>query len=230
MIERIKEVHLSFDGRWKMMNRRASLWVVMVFVAAALISGCNGDPNVRKQKYLESGKRYSAEGKYKEAGIQFQNAIKIDKDYADAHYEMAQTYLHLGEFNAANGELAHTVDLDPKNYKARIDLGNLLLSGGQVDQAQAQANAILAADPNNPDVHAMLGAIANRRGQKDQALIDLQRALELDPNRAVFHEDLALLQSNDPTKASSVEEELKKSVTLDPKSVSAKLLLAAFYS
>ena len=212
------------------MNRRGSLWVVMLFVAVALLAGCHGDPNVRKQKYLESGKRYSAESKYKEAAIQFQNALKIDKNYPDAHYELAQAYVHLGQFIAAYGELARTVALQPTNYKARIDLGNLLLAGGKIDDAQAQANAVMAAQPNNPDVHAMLGAIAVKRGQKDQALNELHRALELDPNRAAFHEDLALLQAGDPTKTSSVEDELKKAVALDPKSVNAKLLLAAFYA
>ena len=212
------------------MNRRGSLWVVMLFVAVALLAGCHGDPNVRKQKYLESGKRYSAESKYKEAAIQFQNALKIDKNYPDAHYELAQAYVHLGQFSAAYGELARTVALQPTNYKARIDLGNLLLAGGKIDDAQAQANAVMAAQPNNPDVHAMLGAIAVKRGQKDQALNELHRALELDPNRAAFHEDLALLQAGDPTKTSSVEDELKKAVALDPKSVNAKLLLAAFYA
>ena len=212
------------------MNRRGSLWVVMLFVAVGLFAGCHGDPNVRKQKYLESGKRYSAESKYKEAAIQFQNALKIDKNYPDAHYELAQAYVHLGQFSAAYGELARTVALQPTNYKARIDLGNLLLAGGKIDDAQAQANAVIAAQPNNPDVHAMLGAIAVKRGQKDQALNELHRALELDPNRAAFHEDLALLQAGDPTKTSSVEDELKKAIALDPKSVNAKLLLAAFYA
>ena len=134
------------------------------------------------------------------------------------------------QFSAAYGELARTVDLQPTNYKARIDLGNLLLAGGKTDDAQVQANAVMAAQPNNPDVHALLSAIAVRRGQKDQALTEIQRALELDPNRAAFHEDLALLQAGDPTKASSVEDELKKAVALDPKSVNAKLLLAAFYA
>ena len=80
------------------MNRRRSLWVVMLFVAAALLAGCHGDPNVRKQKYLESGKRYSAEGKYREAAIQYLNALKVDKNYPDAHYELAQAYEHLGQF------------------------------------------------------------------------------------------------------------------------------------
>ena len=204
--------------------------MIMLLAAAALLAGCHGDPNVRKQKYLESGERYSAEGKYREAAIQYLNALKVDKNFADAHYALAQAYEHLGQFSAAYGELARTVDLQPTNYKARIDLGNLLIAGGKLDDAQAQANAVMAAQPNNPDVHALLSAIAARRGQKDQALIEIQRAIELDPNRAAFHEDLALLQSADPTKAASVEDELKKAVALDPKSVNAKLILAAFYA
>ncbi len=204
--------------------------MAMISIVAVLLAGCHGDPNVRKQKYLESGKRYSAEGRYREAAIQFSNAVKIDKSFPDAHYELAQAYVHLGQFGAAYGELARTVDLQPTNYKARIDLGNLLLAGGKTDDAQKQADAVMAAQPNNPDVHAMLSAIAMRRGQKDQALTEIQRALELDPNRSTFHEDLALLQAGDPTKSSSVEDELKKSITLDPKSVNAKLLLASFYA
>ena len=215
------------DAKWRRMNGRGAVSVIMLLAMAALLAGCHGDPNMRKQKYLESGERYSAQGKYREAVIQFSNALKVDKSYADAHYALAQAYEHLGEYNAAYAELVRTVDLQPTNYKARIDLGNLLIAGGRTDEAQVQANAVMAAQPNNPDVHALLSAIAVRRGQKDQAVIEMQRALELDPNRAAFHEDLALLQG--PTKAASVEDELKKAVALDPKSVNAKLLLAAFY-
>jgi tetratricopeptide (TPR) repeat protein len=230
MNDPFKAIRLRFDGRWRPMNRRGVLCAGLLLVAFTLLSGCHTDPNVKKQKYLESGKRYSAEGKYREAAIQFSNAVKIDKSYADAHYELAQAYEHLGQFGAAYSELGRTVELQPTNYKARIDLGNLLLAGGKIDDAQAQANAVIAAQPDNPDGHALLSAIAGKRGQKDQALIEIHRALELEPNRAAFHEDLALLEAGDPTKASSVEEELKKSAALDPKSVDAKLLLAAFYS
>jgi len=211
------------------MSRRGSLWVVVFFAAAVMLSGCHGDPNVRKQKYLESGKRYSAEGKFREAVIQYSNALKIDKNYPDAHYELAQAYLHLGQFGAAYGELARTVDLQPANLKARIDMGSLALAGGKPDNAQAQADAVLASQPNNPDVHALLSAIAAKRGLKDQAMTEIQKALQLDPNRAAFHQDLALLQAGDPSQLSSVEAELKKSILLDPKAVNSKLLLAAFY-
>ena len=212
------------------MSRRGSLGVAALFVAVALLAGCHRDPNVRKHKYLESGDRYSAQGKYREAAIQYLNALKVDKSFPDAHFALAHTYLHLGQFSAAYAELAHTVDLQPANLKARTELGNLLLAGGKIDDAQKQADAIMAAEPNNPDVHAMLAAIALRRGNKDQALVEINRALELEPNRAAFHEDLALLQSADPTKASAEEDEMKKAVALDPKSVSAKLFLASFYA
>ena len=104
------------------MNWRKAFSVIMLFAAVALLAGCHGDPNVRKQKYLESGERYSAQGKYREAAIQYLNALKVDKNFADAHYALAQAYEHLGQLSGAYGELAHTVDLQPTNYKARLEL------------------------------------------------------------------------------------------------------------
>jgi tetratricopeptide (TPR) repeat protein len=220
----------GFKDMWRGMNQSGTRGLLTLFIAAVVLAGCHGDPNVRKQKYLESGKRYSAEGKYREAVIQFSNALKVDKNYPDAHYELSQAYAHLGQFNGAYAELSRTVSLQPTNYKARIDLGNLLLAGGKTDDAEKQGFVVVAAEPNNPDVHALFSAIARRRGNMDIALEELHRALALDPNRAAFHEDLAILESSDSDKTSAVEDELKKSVALDPKSVNAKLLLAAFYA
>jgi tetratricopeptide (TPR) repeat protein len=226
---RFKAIQSGCDGRWNPRNHSAALGVVTLFLSLTLLSGCFRDPNVRKHKYLESGQRYSAQGKDREAAIQYSNALKIDKNFADAHYALAQTYLHMGTLSAAYGELLRTVNLQPSNLKARLDLGNLLLAGGRIDDAQTQATAAIAAQPNNADVHALLARIAAKRGQKDVALTEIHRALELAPNEAALHETLALFEISDPTQSSSVEDEMKKSVALDQKSVSSKLMLAAFY-
>ena len=69
--------------------------VVRLIVACSLLAflvGCSRDPNVRKQKYFESGERYFAEGKYREAVIQYSNAIQIDTRFAQAHYQLSQTF------------------------------------------------------------------------------------------------------------------------------------------
>ena len=53
-------------------------------------TGCSRDPNVRKQKYFDSGEKYFAEGKYREAAIQYSNAVQIDSGFAQAHYKLSQ--------------------------------------------------------------------------------------------------------------------------------------------
>lgn len=205
--------------------------VVAIAILGALVlaAGCHTDPNIKKQKYLESGKRYSAQGKHKEAAIQYANALKIDKSFAEAHYELAKSYRQLGQIGAAYSELARTVDLQPNNYSARVDFANVLLKVGKTDDSKAQADAVLAADPSNADAHALVSAIAFRNGQHDQALSEIQRALQLDPKRAAFHAQLALLESIDPANGASVESELKSAVSLDPTSAGPRILLAGFY-
>ncbi|MGC1646125.1 MAG: hypothetical protein WA741_09880, partial [Candidatus Sulfotelmatobacter sp.] len=49
-----------------------------------VLTGCSRDPNVRKQKYFESGEKYFAEGKYREAEIQYRNATQLDARFAQA--------------------------------------------------------------------------------------------------------------------------------------------------
>ena len=212
------------------MTRHRVLFSIALLIALALVAGCHVDPNVRKARYLESGKRFDAQGKFREAAIQFLNALKVDKDYPEAHYELAHAYEHLGRSAEASSELARTVELQPLNYKAQVELGDLFFANGKTDQAQIMASVVLAKQPNNPGVHALLSAIAARQGNNDQALVEIHRALELDPNQAVFHEDLALLQESDPALAVSAESELKRAIQLDPKSLNARILLAGFYS
>ena len=212
------------------MNRSTYLSAAILLIGACLLAGCRPNANVRKQKYMESGDRFSADGKYREAAIQYLNALKVDGENPAAHYALARTYGHLRQFNDARLQLARTVELQPGNLQARVDYGNLLFASGRVDEAKEQANTVLAERPADPGVHALLSAIALREGQREAALNEIHRALELDPNRAAFHDDLAMIEAGASTGNGLVEEELKKAIALDPKSVNAKLLLVAFYS
>src|SRR5580692_9812535 len=128
----MRKLHSSVSLR-SALSQLLALLVVSLFLGFTV--GCHRDPNVQKQRYLESGKRYAKEGKYKEAGIQFSNALKVDRNFGDAHYQLAQAYMKSGSMLPAYVELMRTVDLQPNNLEARIDLGNMLLAGKQVDRA-----------------------------------------------------------------------------------------------
>ncbi|MEO8735918.1 MAG: tetratricopeptide repeat protein, partial [Edaphobacter sp.] len=191
---------------------------VLVILGLALTlglnMGCKRDPNKLKHRYLDSGKRYEDQGKLKEASIQFSNALKIDHNFADAHYQLSKVYIKQGAMMPAYAELMRTVDLEPSNVQARIDLGNLLLAGHAPDKAADQAKAVLALQADNADAYALLSGIAATKGDRAEALTQIQHALALDPNRAAFHASLGLLQSSDPKNAASAEEQLRKAVSL----------------
>jgi tetratricopeptide (TPR) repeat protein len=197
-----------------------------VTVLAVLAQGCTRNPNVRKVKYLNSGKTYEAQGKEKEAIIQFSNAIKIDPHYAAAHFELARAYMKSGSPMGAYAELRRTVDLDPKNVEARLELGQIYLAGHAYSKSLEQANAILAMDPKNADAWGLKSGIAMANNDREEALKDIQQALTYAPNRAGFHAQLGLIQGADPSTANKGEEQVREAVKLDPKNAPAHMLLA----
>src|SRR5450755_3945301 len=122
----------------------------------AALTGCSRDPNVRKQKYLESGQRYFDKGQYREAAIQFENAIQVDARFADAHYKLAQTALKLEQWPAAYQELSKTIELQPDQYAAHLDLANLLILVREYSNAKEHLDLLAQKQPTNPDVFIAL--------------------------------------------------------------------------
>lgn len=204
-----------------------ALPVLGLSLALAFTVGCNRDPNVRKLKYLESGKRYEKEGKDREAVIQISNALKVDRGYADAHYELGLVYLRIGAIAASYTEMLRTVDLDPNNAKARMQVGNMQLAAGLPDRAMDQVNAVLAVDKNNADAYSLAANIAAQKGNSAEAMKQIQRALAIVPNKSEYHTTLALLQSKDEAMIPQAIEELRKSIQLDNTNITAHLVLAS---
>jgi tetratricopeptide (TPR) repeat protein len=217
-------------------SAQVRLFVIAVFIAA-MFSGCSRDPNVRKQKYLESGDRYFAKGKYREAAIQYSNALQVDPRFAAAHYQLGETYLKLGDIGRAFQELSRTIDLAPDNYRARIDVANLLVAARNPDgstndeylkQARVHLDLLLLKQPQNPEVLQAWADYYAAQNNLAAAMAQMQKAIAANPNRSESYLDLALLQlrANLPDQA---ELNFKKAAELDPKAMNAQLALGGFY-
>jgi tetratricopeptide (TPR) repeat protein len=210
---------------------RAPRWIAL-FLALALVAtlaaGCSRDPEVRKQKYYESGMRHFEQEKYREAAIQFLNAIQADARFVQAHYQLAQCYLRLGVWSGAYQELLRTVDIDPNHLKAQVDLGNLLLASRQLDRAEEKAKFILEKDPNNVDGHILMANSLAAQRNMAASLKEMETAIQLDPQRPRSFLNLAFLQVG-AQQAAAAEANFKKAIELDPKSLEGLLSLGGFY-
>lgn len=225
--------HLGED-----MSRPLAVRILLAgFLIAALFTGCSRDPNVRKQKYLESGDRYYARGKYREAAIQYSNAVQVDSRFAQAHYQLGQTYLKLGDNTRAFQELSRTVELDPDNYPAHIDLANLLVTARNADgspnqdylqQARAHLDLLREKQPNSPQVLQAWADYYAGENNLASALQEMQKAVAADPSRSESFLNLALLQLR-ANLMDQAESNFKKAAELAPKAMNAQLALGGFY-
>ncbi|MBV9183369.1 MAG: tetratricopeptide repeat protein [Acidobacteria bacterium] len=204
-------------------------WFGLTLLVASLagFTACSRDPNVRKEKYYESGERYFAKGKFREAIIQFRNATEVDANFAAAHYELAKSYLELREWRQAYAELSRTLELDPDNFKAHIDIANLLIANGQLDGAREHTDLLRDKQASNPDAHVAIAHLCEAEHKLDLAVTELEKAISLAPQRGDLYLDLAVLE----TKAKlpdAAELDFKKAVDLKA-SGNPRIVLAAFY-
>lgn len=220
------------------MNRSAAirLFLLCSFLAAFL-AGCSRDPNVRKQKYFNSGEKYFSAAKYREAVIQYANAVQIDPRYAPAHAKLAQSLLKLGDNSRAFQELSRTVELDPDNARARIDLANLLLTVRNPDgslvpdimqQAKAQLDWLDKNQPNNAETHQAWANYYSAESDLASATKEIEKSIDLDPLRSGAYLMLALLQTRLEL-PDQAEINFTKAVEMDPKALKPRLALGGFY-
>src|ERR1035438_7899017 len=108
--------------------------VAFALIAALAFVSCGRDPNVAKKHYLDSGNKYFDKGRYKEASIQYRNAIKIDPRYGLAHYKLALVALKgvPPNWGGAVNELRRAKELLPasqeEHWDSEVQLAEIYLS------------------------------------------------------------------------------------------------------
>jgi tetratricopeptide (TPR) repeat protein len=218
--------------------------VLLCLLLTVLWTGCSSNPNVKKQKYLASGQHYFDQQRYREAVIQFSNAVQVDPNFAQAHYQLGETLLRLQDLNHAFGELSRALELqqgspetheaplaDSDIYQAHADLANLLISTRQPDglkQAKAHLDLLREKQPNSVETYAAWSNYYLAQNNLPAATQEMQKAIDADRTRSDSYLNMALLEtrSNLPDQA---ETNFKKAAEVAPKSMNAQLALGGFY-
>jgi tetratricopeptide (TPR) repeat protein len=214
-------------SRWNVssLGNHTSL-VLLLAATLALLPACRN--SARAREHVEKGNQYFAQKQFSPAENEYQQAIQIEPDLAEAYYRLGLLQIQQEHPTAARRSLAHAVDLDPKNLDARLHLGDLLVSSTEYDQARQQADAVLQQDAKNAGAHRLLGQVALHQLQYIAAENELKKAIDLDPRDPQTYEVLGLTQLLD-AEYGAAEKSFQTAIEIKPDDPETYINLANFY-
>ncbi len=159
-----------------------------------LLAGCNRDPVAQSQRLVESGNKFYAKGKYKEASIMYRRALQKNQKNGDAYYRLGLTSLKLGQGNEAAAALRRAVTLPPVNPDAPVKLADLYWLSYVSSTGSARAKAkdllpeidtisqdMLKKDPKSFDGLRLSGYVKWANGDLPGAIADFEKANQVKP-------------------------------------------------
>ena len=139
-------------------------------------------------------------GQTSEAIDQYEQALRIDPDYADVHNNLASALIMTGRLSEAIDQSKEALRIDPTSSDAHNNLGNALAQTGRASEAIDHYKQSLRVNPNSSDTHNNLGAALALMGRTSEAIQELKSALRINPNNSDAQNNLTKVEA--PQKSS----------------------------
>ncbi|HST29691.1 MAG TPA: tetratricopeptide repeat protein [Chthoniobacterales bacterium] len=180
-------------------------------------------------------------GKYSEAGWNssiryYEQALKLDPNYALAYCGLADTYAYMGgvvmpskEAVGKEKEFAQkALELEPELPEAHLSLACAL--GGAFDwrNAQIEFDRAIELNPNLAWAYEIYAWFLGGLGRLDEAIAKDKKAIELDPLNSFFEAALAYFLYHARRYDDAIAQ-IKKTLELDPASTMARHLLGCCF-
>ncbi len=158
---------------WKAAGRLAAVGLVVVGL------GCSGGPAGKAREHAERARAYLAQGRPREAAVEYQAALQNLPEDPDLLYGLAQALRALGEQAEYRSTLARVLRARPDHREACLELAEFFLSAKAYRRADELTRRVLGADPADPValvLHARaltgLGRVEKARGAWERVLRD----------------------------------------------------------
>ncbi|MCP3980533.1 MAG: tetratricopeptide repeat protein [bacterium] len=138
------------------------------------------------------GRVHLGRGRIEDARREFERALKLDPDNADALLNLAAIQRVEGRIGEAEHLVKRALRVNPNSIAALAQLAEIKRDQGELDESVRLYREALAIDDSQPFVHLGLGDSLQRAGQYDLAMRAFESVLQLDPDSFEAHYNLGV--------------------------------------
>jgi tetratricopeptide (TPR) repeat protein len=177
---------------------------------------------------LSEGRLFVLAGKYQEATVSLQKAIKSDPNSAAGYYWLGVAQRALGLLDSAKSSFVRAVQLRPQMAEASVALTALDVKSGDYNEAQRQADQALAMNPNLTQSYVAGAQVALAKGESGQAEALVAEALKRNPVSLSAWSMQIKLDINQG-RAQDAAQRLSQLVQQNPRNAGLHFLLGVIY-
>jgi len=149
--------------------------------------------NAKAVKCYEKGRVLHQQGKLSDAERAYKKAIKINKDFFEAHSNLGNVLVDRGRLREASDSYRKALRLLPDHPMLLNNLGNALQLRGDNEKAIGWFNKAIAQDPNYADAYCNLGNALRDMGSMEEAVDAYRNAIRIDPDMADPYSNLGCI-------------------------------------
>jgi tetratricopeptide (TPR) repeat protein len=129
-------------------------------------------------------------GRPDQAVVEYEKALRLKPNYAEAHNNLGDALTRLGRANEAVAHFQRALQLKPDYSEACYNYGTTLLQMGKLDEAIAQLEKSAQIKPDFAEARNNLGNALLLKGSLNEAVSQLREALRINPNHTTAHFNL----------------------------------------
>ncbi len=140
-------------------------------------------------------------------------AIRIDPDYADAHYNFGNAYVSSGMYKEAIEEYKQAIRINPDFAEVHNNLGGVYVKSGMHKEASEAFWQAIRINPDFAEAYNNLGIAYGKSGMHKEAIEVCKQAVWINPDFAKAHYCLGIIYVSLNDKGSALEQyEILKSL------------------
>ncbi len=142
------------------------------------------------EPHLSAGLLLEKENHFADAAEEYNQALAIDPNSANAAAALANLYMRDHQFDKAEAMLRKLTVARPQDPVVHLQMGRVLAAAGKDSEATTEFEAALKIAPNDPDATRELAGLYLKADKYDKAETAFRAILASNPNDADAHESL----------------------------------------